>query len=230
MNNDKMKKDFKKYYRSKYPYNMSILEDYEKKATVSPYILEEREMHVTQMDVFSRLMAERQIFFTSAVTSETASIIVAQLMYLDSVSGDDIIMNILSPGGECSAGMSIVDTMGYINADVSTINIGMCASMGSCLLAAGKKGKRKSLPNASVLIHQPLISGGGISGPTADILIEAKQMELLRERLFKFLAIRTGQPYEKLCQDAQRDFWLNAEESLAYGIVDEIINIDWAKK
>lgn len=225
-----MKEDFRKFYRSLHPFKMTEFDD--RMATLiplgvqTPYILEEREMRATQIDVFSRLMAERQIFFSSQVDDNSASIIIAQLLYLDSLGEEDITMYIMTGGGSCSSGLGICDTMDFIKSDVSTINVSMAASMGSLLLACGTKGKRLSLPNASVLIHQPLIGGGGLSGPTADILIEAKQMELLREKLFRILASRTGQPYEKILEDAARDFWLTAEESLKYGIVDKIITTD----
>lgn len=216
-----MKEDFRKFYKSKHPFRMTAFDDITAQQT--PYILEEREMRMTQMDVFSRLMAERQIFFSSQVDDDSASITIAQLLYLDSLGQDDITMYIMTGGGSCSAGLGICDTMDYIRSDVSTINVSMAASMGSLLLSCGTKGKRFSLPNASVLIHQPLIGGRGLSGPTADIMIEAEQMKLLRERLFRILSDRTGQPYEKILEDAARDFWLTAEESLKYGLVDKII-------
>ena len=215
-----MMKDFRNFFRSRHPFKMTMFDDIVNQQ--APYILEEREMRVTQMDVFSRLMAERQIFFSSQVNDDSASIIIAQLLYLDSIGNDDITMYIMTGGGSCSAGLGICDTMDYVKSDISTINVSMAASMGSLLLACGTKGKRYSLPNAQVLIHQPLISGS-LGGPTADIMIEAKQMELLRERLFRILASRTGQPYEKILDDAARDFWLTAEESLEYGVVDKII-------
>lgn len=217
-----MKKDFRKFFQSRHPYKMTMFDDITRQAYQTPSILEEREMRATQIDVFSRLMAERQIFFSSQVNDESASIVIAQLLYLDSIGNDDITMYIMTGGGSCSAGLGICDTMDYIKSDVATINVSMAASMGSLLLSCGTKGKRYSLPNAQVLIHQPLISGG-LGGPAADIMIEAKQMELLRERLFRILASRTGQPYEKILEDAARDFWLTAEESLAYGVVDKII-------
>ena len=217
-------KDFRNFFRSSNPGKMTAFDDIMKKQNVqSPYILEEREMNVTQMDVFSRLMGERQIFFASEVTDNSASITIAQLLYLASVSNEDIIMYVLTGGGSCSAGMGIVDTMNYIKPDIKTINVGMAASMGSVILASGTRGKRCSLPNAMTLVHQPLINNLG--GPTADIMIEARQMELLRERLFRYLAQRSGQSYEKILEDAKRDFWLNAQETLEYGLIDQIIDI-----
>lgn len=220
----KLKNDFRKYYKSREPYNMTAFDDIisEVEAHQSPYILEERKMNVTQMDIFSRLMRERQIFFASPVTDESASITVAQLLYLDSISNEDIIIYIMSPGGSVHVGMGVIDTMHFIKSDIKTINAGIAASMGSLLLAAGTRGKRFSLPNATVLIHQPLISGG-ISGPAADIIIEAENLKIIRERLFKYLAQRTGQTYEKILTDAARDLWLSAEESKEYGVIDAII-------
>jgi ATP-dependent Clp protease protease subunit len=217
--------DFRGFFKAGNPSMMTAFDDImtKKEAVQSPYILEEREMHVTQMDIFSRLMGERQVFFASEVDDYSASITIAQLLYLDSQSDTDITMYIMTGGGSCSAGLGICDTMNFIKSDIKTINVSMAASMGSLLLSSGTRGKRFSLPNASCLIHQPLIGGGGLSGPTADIMIEAKQMELLRERLFRYLAQRTGQPYEKIFEDARRDFWLNAEECKKYGIIDEII-------
>lgn len=186
------KKDYEKFVKSRYPNSSAIRE-----MVQSPYILEEHEIRATSMDVFSRLLMDRQIFFSSAVSDESAAIVVAQLLYLDSIGDSDITMYVLSPGGSCSAGASIIDTMGFIKSDISTINVGMAASYGAVIAACGTRGKRLTLPNASYLVHAPLISGGGITGSTADILIEAKEMEKLRERLFKILSQRTGQAYEK---------------------------------
>lgn len=220
-------KDFRSYFKSKNPYMMTGFDDYNKKhqALISPYILEERELHVTQLDVFSRLMMQRTIFFTGEVEDTIAAVTQAELLYLDGTGVGDINMYINSPGGSCSSGLGVVDTMNYVQSDVATINVGMAASMGSLLLVSGARGKRRSLPNAEVLIHQPLIGGHGISGPTDDITIEAEQMKMLKERLFKIIAQRTGQPYEKIVEDARRDFWLTAEAAKDYGCIDEIIKV-----
>lgn len=228
----KMDKDFRKYYLSMNPYGGDAFDDYAKKFVnqMSPYILEEREMHVTQMDVFSRLMADRQIFFTEDVNNVSCSIVIAQLLYLNSISQtEDIVLNIASPGGAIDYGMGLIDTIGYIDCDVKTVNLSLAASMGLVLLVAGKKGKRISLPNARFLLHQPLISGG-LSGPVDDIKIEAEQLELMREKLYSFMGMRTGHTIDELKAMAPRDYWFGAEEALKLGFIDEIQKIDWSKK
>lgn len=228
----KMDKDFRKYYLSMNPYGGDVFDDYAKKFVnqMSPYILEEREMHVTQMDVFSRLMADRQIFFTEDVNNVSCSIVIAQLLYLNSISQtEDIVLNIASPGGAIDYGMGLIDTIGYIDCDVKTVNLSLAASMGLVLLVAGKKGKRISLPNARFLLHQPLISGG-LSGPVDDIKIEAEQLELMREKLYSFMGMRTGHTIDELKAMAPRDYWFGAEDALKLGFIDEIQKIDWSKK
>lgn len=229
-----MNKDFRNYFKSLHPFQMTAFDQHVKKteitAHLNPYILEEREMHVTQMDVFSRLMAERQIFFVDEVNSTTCSIVIAQLMYLNSVSEtEDIVLNIASPGGSIDAGMGLVDTIGTIKCDVRTVNLSLAASMGLVLMVAGKKGKRVSLPNARFLLHQPLISGG-LSGPNADIQIEAAQLQLMKDKLYDFIGMRTGHTREELENMAPRDCWFGAEEALKLGFIDEIQQIDWSKK
>ena len=227
-------KDFRNYFKSNHPFHVSELDDYMKKSNIknqlSPYILEEREMHVTQMDVFSRLMAERQIFFVDEVSSTTCSIVIAQLMYLNSVSNtEDIVLNISSPGGSIDAGLGLIDTIGFIDCDVKTVNLSLAASMGLVLLVAGKRGKRVSLPHARFLLHQPLISGG-LSGPVDDIQIEADQLQIIRNKLYDFIGERTGHTNEEIRQLAPRDYWFGATEALKLGFIDEIQKIDWSKK
>ena len=232
---DYMEKDFRNYFKSIKPFHMTEFDSYmgrkaEIKDQLSPYILEEREMHVTQMDVFSRLMAERQIFFVDEVSSTTCSIVIAQLMYLNSVSTtEDIVLNISSPGGSIDAGMGLIDTIGFIDCDVKTVNLSLAASMGLVLMVAGKKGKRVSLPHARFLLHQPLISGG-LRGPVDDIQIEADQLQLMRQSLYEFIGMRTGHTIDELKQMAPRDYWFGSEEALKLGFIDEIQNIDWSKK
>ena len=225
--------DFEKYFKSLNPFKASGFEDYVKKVngTMSPYILEEREMHVTQMDVFSRLMADRQIFFMTEVDDLSCSVVIAQLMYLNSIDkNSDITINIASPGGVISSGMGLVDTIGLIDCDVRTVNVSMAASMGLILLVAGKKGKRVGLENARYLLHQPLISGGGISGSSDAIQIEAQQIQILKDKLFDFVGIRTGHTREELTEKARNDFWFDSNKALELGFIDEIQKPDWSKK
>ena len=228
-----MNNDFRKFYLGRNHFGGSILDDWMKKLpgnVMSPYILEEREMHVTQMDVFSRLMADRQIFFTEDVNSTTSGIIIAQLLYLNSVSQElDITLNISSPGGSIDAGLGIIDTIGTIDCDVKTVNLSMAASMGLVLMVAGKKGKRISLPNARFLLHQPLISGG-LGGPADDIQIQADQLQIMRDKLNEFIGMRTGHTKEEIKEMAPRDYWFGAEKALELGFIDEIVKIDWSKK
>ena len=188
---------------------------------LNPYILEERQLNVTQMDVFSRLMMERIIFLGTQIDDYTANTLQAQLLYLDSTDpGKDISIYINSPGGSVTAGLAIFDTMNFVKADVQTIVMGMAASMGSFLLAAGAKGKRFALPNAEVMIHQPL---GGAQGQATEIEIAARHILKTRDRLNKILAERTGQPIEVIEKDTDRDNFMSAEEAKAYGLVDEVM-------
>ena len=188
---------------------------------VSPTIIEERQMHVTQMDVFSKLIQERQIFLGTGIDADVANIINAQLLYLDSVgTDDDITILVNTPGGSVIDGLSIYDTMNYIASDVSTITVGMAASMGSIIASSGTKGKRFILPHSRFLLHQPL---GGCKGQASDIEIEYKEIQYMKEELYKILAENTGQSFDKIYKDADRDFWLTADESVNYGLVDSII-------
>jgi len=190
-------------------------------AYINPTIIEERKMNVASMDVFSRLMMDRIIFLGVPIDDDVANIIQAQLLFLASTdSKADISLYLNTPGGHVSSGLGIYDTMQLVEPDVATICTGMAASMGSVLLCAGAPGKRSALPHSRVLIHQPL---GGAQGQASDILIAAKEIEKLREELFRIIASHSGQPYEKVAADGDRDYWMTAEEALAYGMVDEIL-------
>ena len=191
-------------------------------AYINPTITEERKLNVAQMDVFSRLMMDRIIFLGVPIDDDVANIIMAQLLFLSSVdSGADISLYLNTPGGQVSSGLGIYDTMQIIQPNVATICTGMAASMGSVLLCAGAKGKRSALPHSRVLIHQPL---GGAQGQASDILIAAKEIEKTREELFRIISSHTGQPYEKVAADGERDYWMSASEALSYGMVDEILS------
>ena len=188
-----------------------------------PMVVEQTNRGERSYDIYSRLLEDRIIFLADQVTDQTASLIVAQMLYLEAKDPDkDIQFYIDSPGGSISAGMAIYDTMQYIKCDVSTICIGMAASMGSFLLMAGAKGKRYSLPHSEVMIHQPLISGG-LGGQATDIKIHADHIIKIRERMNRIYAERTGQPYEKICADTERDNYLTAQEAKEYGLIDEVI-------
>lgn len=194
---------------------------------LNPYILEERQLNVTQMDVFSRLMMDRIIFLGTQVTDQSANIIQAQLLYLDSADPEkDISIYINSPGGSVYAGLGIYDTMQYVNSDVSTICTGMAASMAAVLLVAGEKGKRFALPHSRVMIHQPM---GGIQGQASDIEITAREILKLKEELYRIISDHSGQPFEKVEQDSDRDYWMIAREAKEYGMIDKIL-VNSAKK
>ena len=188
---------------------------------ISPSILEERQLNVTQMDVFSRLMMDRIIFLGTEINDYTANVIQAQLLYLDSADHDkDISIYLNTPGGSVYAGLGIYDTMQFIKSDTSTICTGMAASMGSVLLCAGAKGKRSALPHSRVLIHQPL---GGAQGQASDIMIASKEIEKTRTELYNIISEHSGQPFEKVFADADRDYWMTAAEARDYGRVDEVL-------
>ena len=175
-------------------------------------------------DIYSRLLEDRIIFLADQVDNATSSLVVAQMLYLEAKDPDkDIQFYIDSPGGSITAGMAIYDTMQYIKCDVSTICIGMAASMGAFLLAAGTKGKRFALPNSEIMIHQPLISGGGLSGQTTDIKIYTDHLVETKRKMNQILSERTGQTYEKLCEDTERDNFMTAQEAKDYGLIDEVI-------
>jgi ATP-dependent Clp protease protease subunit len=186
-----------------------------------PMVVEQTNRGERSYDIYSRLLQERIIFLGSEISDVTASLVVAQLLYLEADDPDkDIRLYINSPGGSVTAGMAIYDTMQYIKCDVSTICIGMAASMGAFLLAAGKKGKRFALPNSEIMIHQPL---GGARGQATDIMIHAEQILKIKSKLNTILAERTQQPLEKVEKDTDRDFFMSAEDALEYGIIDEVI-------
>ena len=187
-----------------------------------PMVIEQSGRGERSYDIYSRLLKERVIFLVGPVNDQTANLVVAQLLFLESENPDkDISLYINSPGGSVSAGMSIYDTMNFIKPHVSTLCIGMAASMGAFLLAAGEKGKRFSLPNSKVMIHQPL---GGTQGQATEIEIHAREILKTREQLNRILAERTGQPLEKIERDTERDYYLSATESQEYGLIDKVIN------
>lgn len=186
-----------------------------------PYVIENTERGERSYDIYSRLLNDRIIFIGDEINDTTASLVVAQLLYLESVDPEkDISLYINSPGGSITAGMAIYDTMHYIKCDVSTICLGMAASMGAFLLAGGAKGKRFALPNSEIMIHQPL---GGARGQATEIEIAAKHILMNKERLNKILSENTGKPVEEVAKDTDRDNWLNALEAKEYGLIDEVI-------
>ncbi len=186
-----------------------------------PIVIEQSGRGERAYDIYSRLLRERVIFLVGPINDQTANLVVAQLLFLESENPDkDISLYINSPGGSVSAGMAIYDTMQFVKPDVSTLCTGIAASMGAFLLAAGAKGKRYSLPNSRVMIHQPL---GGAQGQAADIEIQALEILYLRERLNAILAERTGQTLEKIAQDTDRDFFMSAEQAKEYGLLDDVI-------
>ena len=187
---------------------------------ISPSILEERQLNVTQMDVFSRLMMDRIIFLGTEVNDYTANVIQAQLLYLDSVDSDkDISIYLNTPGGSVYAGLGIYDTMQFVKSRVATICTGMAASMGAVLLVAGEKGMRAALPHSRVMIHQPM---GGIQGQASDIEITAKEILKLKDELYQIISDHSGQAMDKIRQDADRDYWMTAAEALEYGMIDKV--------
>src|SRR6187431_2086295 len=187
-----------------------------------PIVIEQSGRGERSYDIYSRLLRERVIFLVGPVNDQTANLVVAQLLFLESENPDkDISFYINSPGGSVTAGMAIYDTMQFIKPDVSTLCIGLAASMGAFLLAAGAKGKRFSLPNSKVMIHQPL---GGAQGQATDIEIHAREILKTREQLNRILAERTGQALEKIQNDTERDFFMSAAESKAYGLIDQVID------
>jgi ATP-dependent Clp protease protease subunit len=212
-----MMEDFKKFAKGR-GVNENGLDKYIG-GYINPTILEERQLNVTQMDVFSRLMMERIIFLGTKIDADVANIVNAQMLYLSSLSDEDITLNINSPGGEVYSGLAIIDTMNFINNDIQTVCMGMAASMGAVILSAGTKGKRGALKHSRVMIHQPL---GGARGQASDILIEAEQIKIIRDELCNILADNSGQSFEKVIADCERDHWLTAKEALEYGLIDII--------
>lgn len=215
--------DFRKYATKHIGLNGLALDQYMDitSSYISPTIIEERQLNVAQMDVFSRLMMDRIIFLGTGIDDYTANVIQAQLLYLDSAdSGKDISIYINSPGGSVYAGYGIYDTMQFISSDVSTICTGMAASMAAVLLVAGQKGKRFGLKHSRVMIHQPL---GGAQGQASDIEITAREIAKVKQELYAIISDHSGQTIEKVAQDSDRDYWMNSTEAKEYGMIDEIL-------
>lgn len=211
--------DFTKFARSQ---GVSSLTLDRYTSLTSPSIIEERKLNVAATDIFSRLMMDRIIFLGSTIDDEVSNIVQAQLLYLASADPDqDITIYLNTPGGSVTAGLAIYDTMQMVSPDVSTVCTGWAASMGAVLLCAGTSGKRFALPHSRTMIHQPM---GGAYGQTSDILIEAQEIEKCRKELYTIIADHTGQSYKKVFKDADRDYWMTAEEALKYGMVDSILS------
>lgn len=222
--------EFKKFAIGHLRMNSLALDDYMQvqSSYISPTIIEERPMNVAQMDVFSRLMMDRIIFLGTQINDYTANVIQAQLLFLDSSEpGKDISIYINSPGGSVYAGYGIYDTMQYISCDISTICTGVAASMASILLVAGTKGKRYALPHSRVMIHQPL---GGMQGQASDMEIAAREIIKVKKELYTILSNHSGQSFETIERDSDRDYWMTASEAEAYGMVDRVLVRDEAKK
>jgi len=212
--------EFRKYATKHLGINSMVVDHYIE-SSLTPYIIEERPMNMTQMDVFSRLMMDRIIFLGTGINDQVANIINAQLLFLESVDAKkDIQIYLNSPGGSVYAGLGIYDTMQYIRPDVATICTGMAASMGAVLLCAGAEGKRSALKHSRVMIHQPL---GGAQGQASDIEITAREIQKLKKELYDIIAHHSHQTYDKVWADSDRDYWMTAEEAKAYGMVDEVL-------
>ena len=215
--------DFRKFATSKLRMSGMTLDDVvaAQYQYLNPYILEERQLNVTQMDVFSRLMMDRIIFLGTQIDDYTANTIQAQLLYLDSTDpGKDISIYLNSPGGSVTAGLGIYDTMRFISSDVATICTGMAASMGAVLLVAGQEGKRSALPHSRVMIHQPL---GGVQGQASDIEIEAREIQKFKKELYTIISNHSHTPYDKVWADSDRNYWMTAEEAREYGMIDQVL-------
>ena len=212
-------KEFKKYSIKHHGINSLY---YDKiVGSMTPYIIEERQLNVAQMDVFSRLMMDRIIFLGTAINDSIANIIQAQLLFLESTDKDkDIQIYINSPGGSVYAGLGLYDTMQFINPEVATICTGIAASMSAVLLCSGQKGKRSGLEHSRVMIHQPL---GGAQGQASDIEITAREIIKLKKELYEIIAKHTGQKYDKVYDDSDRDYWMKAPEAKKYGMIDEVL-------
>ena len=215
--------EFRKYATQHLGVNGLVLDDVMKAQAqyMNPYILEERQLNVTQMDVFSRLMMDRVIFLGTEVNDYTANVLQAQLLYLDANDpGKDINLYINSPGGSVYAGLGIYDTMQFISCDVVTICTGIAASMAAVLLVSGQEGKRSALPHSRVMIHQPL---GGVQGQASDIEIEAREIQKLKKELYTIIANHSHTDYEKVWNDSDRNYWMTAEEAREYGMIDQVL-------
>jgi ATP-dependent Clp protease protease subunit len=212
--------EFRKYATKHVGINSMVVDHYIE-SSMTPYIIEERPMNMTQMDVFSRLMMDRIIFLGTGINDQVANIINAQLLFLESVDAKkDIQIYLNSPGGSVYAGLGIYDTMQYIRPDVATICTGMAASMGAVLMCAGAEGKRSALKHSRVMIHQPL---GGAQGQASDIEITAREIQKLKKELYDIIAKHSNQTYDKVWADSDRDYWMTAEEAKEYGMVDEVL-------
>jgi len=215
--------DFGKYAKSKLGVSSLNLHRYTSvySSYISPTIIEERQLNIASMDVFSRLMMDRIIFLGLPIDDYVANIIQAQLLYLDSSDpGKDIQIYLNTPGGSVNAGLGIYDTMQYISSDISTICTGMAASMGAVLLTAGKKGKRSALKHSRIMIHQPM---GGAEGPASDIEITVREIVKLKKELYEIIALHSGNSIEKVEKDSDRDYWMTSQEAKDYGMIDEIL-------
>ena len=215
-------KDFKKFAKSK-GLLLSAQEAQIQKIqnSLTPVVLEEREIRATAVDVFSRLLMDRQIFFGEEVNENTANLIVAELLYLDSIDDRDITLMINSPGGSVVDGLAVIDTMNFIKSEVSTLCCGMAASMGAVLLSNGAKEKRLILPHSRVMIHQPSSTFGGTF---EDVKIEFEQMDRCKKDIYSILSKNVGKTMEEVEVDCNRNFWMIGEEAVTYGIVDKVVN------
>ena len=215
--------DFRKFAVRHLGMNSQTLDDVIKAESqyLNPYILEERQLNVTQMDVFSRLMVDRIIFLGTEISDYTANTIQAQLLYLDSVdSSKEISIYLNSPGGSVTAGLGIYDTMQFISSPVATICTGMAASMAAVLLVAGQEGKRSALPHSRVMIHQPL---GGVQGQASDIEITAREIQKMKKELYTIISEHSHTPFDKVWADSDRDYWMSAQEAKEYGMIDQVL-------
>ena len=218
-----MNNDFRKYATKHLGMNGLVLDEVMSVQAqyMNPYILEERQLNVTQMDVFSRLMMDRIIFLGTQIDDYVANTIMAQLLFLEQADpGKDISIYLNSPGGSVTAGLGIYDTMQFISSDVSTICTGMAASMAAVLLVAGQEGKRSALPHSRVMIHQPL---GGVQGQASDIEIEAKEIMKFKKELYTIISEHSHTPYDKVWNDSDRNYWMTAEEAKEYGMIDQVL-------
>lgn len=215
--------EFKKYAHGHLGVSNTSLNKYQQffNSYITPNIIEERQLNVAAMDVFSRLMMDRIIFLGLAIDDYVANVIQAQLLFLESTDpSKDIQIYFNTPGGSVHAGLGIYDTMQYISSDIATICTGMAASMGAILLVAGTKGKRTALKHSRVMIHQPM---GGVQGQASDIEITAREIQKLKKELYDILSLHTGKPYDEVEKDSDRDFWMTAQEAKDYGMIDEIL-------
>jgi ATP-dependent Clp protease protease subunit len=216
------KDEFRKFATKHLNISSLVFDDYVDTVTnLTPNIIEERRMNAIAMDVFSRLMMDRIIFLGVPIDDYVANIVVAQLLFLESVDAKkDVLLYINSPGGSVYAGLGIYDTMQYVRPDVATICTGLAASMGAVLLSGGSKGKRTALKHSRIMIHQPL---GGAGGKASDIEISARHILELRDELYEILSVHTGKSVEQIAKDSDRDYWMKAEEAMEYGLIDEVL-------